>query len=151
MIVPPGPTCYEVLSAQPFWKTHELLWLTEFCVSMAGNELSNSVISSPPAWFPPKSPPPLPPSRSSSASCIVVAFPPTEPNWSASSPRAARSRARKSSWAPSVPWPLVPLLTGSVWPELLLAEKVHEEVCWVNGLIYPLRNPRWRGIDQPYW
>jgi hypothetical protein len=65
--------------------------LTSLVVSMAGKELSKPLISWPPtlAWL--KSPP----SRSSSPSSTVAARSFSEANWSASSPRRARSRSRK--------------------------------------------------------
>jgi hypothetical protein len=87
--------------------------LTLFVVSIAGKELSKPSISCPPtlAWL--KSPP----SRSSSSSTVAsLSF--SEVNWSASSPRSARSRERKSSASFESPtrsklldWP-----RASVWP-----------------------------------
>jgi hypothetical protein len=67
--------------------------LTSFEVSIAGKELSKPSICWPPtlAWL--KSPP----SRSSSPSSTVASLSFSEANWSASSPRRARSRERKSS------------------------------------------------------
>jgi len=68
---------------------------TSFWVSMAGKLLSKSPMSPPEdAIGAPASPPP--PSKSSSPSSTVAALSPDVLNWFASSPRAARSRARKS-------------------------------------------------------
>jgi hypothetical protein len=69
---------------------------TSFRVSIAGNELSNSVTSS--------LPPPPPPSKSSSPSSTNAALSWPVANWLASSPSNAFSRVRKSSpVAPSKP------------------------------------------------
>lgn len=81
MMVPPGATC-------------------SFCVLTEGNELSKSpIMSSLPAENPFEGAGPPPPSKSSSsssASATVAVLSAEDVNCSASSPRAARSRARKS-------------------------------------------------------
>lgn len=68
---------------------------TSFWVSMAGKLLSKSPMS-PPEDVTGAAASPPPPSRSSSPSATVAALSPAVLNWFASSPRAARSRARKS-------------------------------------------------------
>ena len=89
-------------------------WLTSLLVSMAGKELSKPLMSSPPAgaWLKP------PPKRSSSPSSTVAVRSFSEANWSASSPRSARSRERKSSVLSASPTrsKFVASPRASVWP-----------------------------------
>lgn len=95
MMVPPGATPCVVYQYEN-WKVKTWkMGRTSFCVSMAGNELSNSNSSFPPP----------PPRRSSSSPSSTKA---ALENWFASSPRRAFSRLRKSSPVavskPGVPW-----------------------------------------------
>ena len=154
VIVPPGATCCRLIaSAQlrasfnPSGENH-----TSFCDSIAGNDDSNAVVSSLAGLLCIKSS--SPPSKSPSSTVAdVEMWSLADANWSASSPRAARSRARKSSGSAAAPVPsLVAVISfGSresvrYWLHIVIW---HGGPIWGSWEYLLSRTPQAKGNGQP--